>query len=621
MIKALMNIGKYLRKEQDDSKILESLLDTSNLSKVKHLLEIVIEDGIYKRIDHCEFSITEDSRKANSILYKKGSGNGKDFTPTSRLTYAKGFNYEKTYKKKLMMYFKDIEKISKDSDIDLVKIRDTLTENTDKILEDMQEIAEQNIIPTKDKDSVITLKIDGKNLISFEFFKNDIMKTFYEKASKLGDKKTYAKNKMCCLTHEVSEEVCGNANNFSFMTWDKYSFISGGFNPKNTWKNYPVSPKAYMNAELGKNYIEENLIFNFCDFYYYLIPKLYNYNESILKILNKLSSKDADKNLYMKSKNYQQLVKRDDRVFKIIKDEENQQLSFDYLFFVKINSAVRILLHLEDIKPRLIRKLYDAQSATNAYSLFKRVRDLEFVFNKGKNNEYTYKAVFTFDCIRKFFYKDNKKGDFDKQFLEIINKIFYSQNISYDFLLDRFVKEIQYTFRNNYNMTVCVTDAFLILHFLHELKILHRKENIDRDMNYYEENEVEQEFSAYFKEHGDFFNTPERLSAFLTGVYVQKLLNIQYRDRKASPFLKRLNGLKVRKDILRRIFTEAKNKYIEYDKSYYKKLETLTAKYMTDAGEFTDITNNDMSFYFATGMSLEKLFLKKEEEKKETDAE
>jgi CRISPR-associated protein Csh1 len=174
---------------------------------------------------------------------------------------------------------------------------------------------------------------------------------------------------------------------------------------------------------------------------------------------------------------------------------------------------------------------------------------------------------------------------------------------------------------------MAVSNSYLILYFLNALKILNyrRKNNMiyytDKDLGYTINDEsvrdVGSEFAKFFTEHNDFYDTPEKVTAFLVGVLSQKLINIQSKDRERAPFIKRLNGLKIREDILKRIFTEAKNKLLEYDKSYYKKLEALISRYSSDCGNFSSITNNELSFYFTSGMSLSGMFLKSEKNKEE----
>ncbi len=630
-----MEIGKDIIEKKGDSIIFESLLDTENLAKVGHLIEIDINDGEYTgKIYHSEFSL-DDKAKANSILYKKGPSNGADYSPTTRLTNSsKSFDYDKFYKK-FLHYFKDIPKWLTDTDKEFFKcLKNTLTNNEKAIIDDIDRaIKENGVLDSKEKNCVVSLRIDGKSVSEFEMFKKQLHKLIQDSAKKFDNKNVIGKNRMCCLTHEISDEVYGNANNFSFMTWDKWSFISGGFNKKEVWKNYPVSPDAYTFTEIGKRKVMQNLIYYFCGFQYAVIPKLTNSSDKIklVDVVEDLSrGNENEKDVYINKDNLYRLTRKEDRVFRKIEKEDNRLL-FDFMFYEASNNAFRILLYIDDIRPSLIKTLYKAQKEIQSYPMFHYVRDKEITYNKGKSNEYIYQAIFTFDAVRSFFYNRKDRGNFDKTFLELTGKIFNLRKIGYDLLLDRFVKDIQYNFRNGYGLLIPVTNAFLILYFLNHLKILNRiRKRKGEDMKYYNDEDlgytsdddskrdVGKEFAEFFNQHSDFYDTPEKVTAFLVGVLSQKLLNIQNIGRENKPpFLNRLNGLKLRENILKRIFTEAKNKLLEYNKSYYKRLEALISRYSADCGDFSRITNNELSFYFASGMSLAGLFIKYEKIKKE----
>ncbi|MFW5799677.1 MAG: TIGR02556 family CRISPR-associated protein [Spirochaetota bacterium] len=627
MIKALRDLGEELQEENKGKNlILKNILDIDSLKRIDNLLEILIENFEYKGVEYSQLSVSDNIDKAISILYKGGSGNSANFTPTTRLNYNKEYEYQKFYKK-FIQYFKSFEDNFKDIEVkkeeqELInKLKDTIKANKEQILKDIETALEKyDAVSKKNKDCIITLKIDAKNLKDFPFFTNSIMNTFFKKASTSSNKKSVGKDKTCCLSHQKSDNVYGNANNFTFMTWDKWSYISGGFDEKQVWKNYPVSPDSYMLVELGKREIERKMSFYFCGFRYYLIPKLVleksiekeQSNISLTGIIRKFSSSsEADQNIYNINK-MNKLVKKEDRVFRNI-SEINNNIIFNFMFYETINSAFRILLNIEDVPPTIIKKLYKAKKNIQNYSLFNRIDKLELPY--GKDN--IYKADFTFNILREnFFYNKKQKGNFDKTFLELVGKIFTQRPVDYYLLIDRFVKELQYLFRNDYGLLITVSNAFLTLFFLNELQILNRRKG--EYMKYYNDNEAEKEFEKFFEEHKEFYDKPEKIAAFLVGIYTQKLLNIQYTDKGGNrPFINRLNGLKIREDILKRIFTETKNKLLEYGKTYYTKLEALIGKYFSDCGDFSGIKNDELSFYFATGMSLAKLFLKSESKEKE----
>jgi len=105
---------------------------------------------------------------------------------------------------------------------------------------------------------------------------------------------------------------------------------------------------------------------------------------------------------------------------------------------------------------------------------------------------------------------------------------------------------------------------------------------------------------------------------FLEGILALKLLNIQFRDKNAKPFYSRLNGLKIDEKVARRLLPEMINKLEEYDKNYYKELEEAISYYFTQS-DFSKFTVDEMSYYFALGLSLGKHY-KKEDKEEETNA-
>ncbi|MCD6273233.1 MAG: hypothetical protein J7K30_10410, partial [Deltaproteobacteria bacterium] len=52
----------------------------------------------------------------------------------------------------------------------------------------------------------------------------------------------------------------------------------------------------------------------------------------------------------------------------------------------------------------------------------------------------------------------------------------------------------------------------------------------------------------------------------------------------------------------------------QYKKNYYRELETIISQYMTIGDKNWLITNDEISFYFTTGMNLADLFKTKKEE-------
>ena len=100
------------------------------------------------------------------------------------------------------------------------------------------------------------------------------------------------------------------------------------------------------------------------------------------------------------------------------------------------------------------------------------------------------------------------------------------------------------------------------------------------------------------------------------------LLNIQWMDKKATPFRTKLHGLKMNEALIKRLLPEIQNKLEEYEKNYYRDLESLISNHFVLAGVNWKEVDDELSFYFVLGMDMHKLFrnAKEEEQKIEREA-
>lgn len=114
-------------------------------------------------------------------------------------------------------------------------------------------------------------------------------------------------------------------------------------------------------------------------------------------------------------------------------------------------------------------------------------------------------------------------------------------------------------------------------------------------------------YADFFSEHRDFFDSSAKQCVFMVGVLTQLLMNIQLHEKGSAPFRKRLNGLKLNKDLVFRIFTEAREKLEQYGKNYYKELEEDISELFVNGG-MEKLSNDEISFFFTLGMTLYKKF-------------
>ncbi|HID38692.1 MAG TPA: hypothetical protein EYP36_04165 [Calditrichaeota bacterium] len=144
--------------------------------------------------------------------------------------------------------------------------------------------------------------------------------------------------------------------------------------------------------------------------------------------------------------------------------------------------------------------------------------------------------------------------------------------------------------------------AKIFIKFLYKLNLIEKDEHKM-------EIKMENKYEKYFQTHPEFYDADWKKAVFLIGVLVQHVMDIQWRDRKATPFRSRLNGLKINYRIVKRLLPESIEKLEQYKSNYYRKLEEVIARLM-ESGEpdLKQQSVDEISFYFAMGMNLNKQF-------------
>ncbi len=610
MIEAIKEIGEYSleksgrRLEYPTDIVIE---DPDSNGTYKHILGIRVNKN-EKGFEYAGIELEEYSKsKIKQYLYKQDAARGTDFTPTGRVT-----EIDKTFKNKILLWFTNITKENQivfiDDEIEFLKgLNYCLKSNTDAILSDLK--IKYNTLDKKDR-SIITLLIyspDKKYIGDFPVFRRILLENtsngYYQKYGK----ESKSTSRVCSVCRKKSEEVFGFVGTYEFYTVDKPGFVSGGFDQSLAWKNYPVCLNCALTLEEGKKYIFENSKFRFYGFDYYVIPKLLNQNkrDDIFRILEDFKGKDPK----FEKKYIRLLDANEEEILSKLAEKENF-FNNNLLIYQKDNSAFRILLYIEDILPSRLRTLFQAKEKVDKQSIFK-----DYILKDDRTMEFNFGNIFS-------FFPKSKEQDLSSYFLEITNKIFTNKKIDYSFLMWGIIKKIRREFQDETKPTKYLTlKGFQLLIYLNELELL---DNFNGGKNMNEKSitnllqgtnlQLEEKVNILFKEFPDFFNKDSKKAIFLEGVLTQYLLNIQYNDRKATPFRVKLQGLKLDEKHIKKLLPEIQNKLEEYGKNYYKNLEFLIGKYMVQSGEGWKMSNDEISFYFVLGMNLSNLFKSTTEE-------
>jgi CRISPR-associated protein Csh1 len=426
-----------------------------------------------------------------------------------------------------------------------------------------------------------TIEKQGKNAFTDFYYKYDI--------------ESKSNNKYCFYCHEIKNEVWGYASPFTFYTVDKESFVSGGFNQKFAWKNYPVCPDCAIKLKIGEKYVSSKLKFQFAGYNYLLIPQLLFFDKNQMKeLLNRLKGYS---NFSLVNMNLTKIDKIEEYIIRKL-GEENNFVNFDFMFYEINNSAFNIILLIQEIPPSRLKMLIEKRDEID--EKFKEF----FPSIKTKKEEIDFN--FHFGFIIDFFKGGKEDLDFKNNGLQILRNIFYLKPVSFYLLLDRFMAKIRKCFVNNeeFYLELAILKSFKILLYLEEIKILDRRKFI---MN---EEKPLNEFLSRFP----ILDEPTKRALFLEGILALKLLNIQFREKNSKPFYSRLNGLRIDEKIAKRLLPEMINKLEEYDKNhFYIELEEAISFYFSKS-DFSKFTVDEISYYFALGLSLGRYYKKEDKE-------
>jgi CRISPR-associated protein Csh1 len=617
MIGAIQRLGEYSLRNQNIS--IDKLDDTisilienpaSNESYKKVLkIKVNLDEGKYSGIEIDEY----DSLKLKKYLYRKGSPRGTDYSPTSRITEP-----EKTFLIKTLKWFQKEypeAKLVPNEINQLQEVCEVLENNRDKIVEELEKIyidvkkEKQNAILT------VELVIDNKKLLPGDIhgfkkiFLMNSTSTYYDKYSK-----TSKSSKNVCSVCGKQKEVYGFVSTYAFYTVDKPGMVSGGFNQSDAWKNYPVCEKCALILEQGKQWLEKYSSYNFYGFDYLLIPKplLDTYNDDIYESL-KYYQEDGTQ-VRVTGRYGALLDATQDEILPLLAEKENI-FHCNMLIYRASKSEFKILRYIEGIYPSDLKRLFDAKYSVDEKQFIKKT-NVPFWENRKKAGEKD--LEFDFGCFWYFLRDENQS----KYFLDIVYNVFKDKKINKQFLLNRVIKKIRENHVNGYNIEEPVMRGFSCLLYLEYLGLLkyNESEKMSKKIRtlFQTENSTRvQAAEKIFKEYPDFFKNDPEKAVFIVGVLSQLLMNIQYRERKATPFKAKLQGLRLDEKKVKSLLPEIQNKLEEYDSNYYRDLETLASEYFIQAQNDWRLSRDEISFYFALGMNLSKYFRTEKEEKED----
>lgn len=594
LLNAIYKLGKlYLEKEGLDE--IEVLLDSKNIGTVLsiNLIEDEVGNFTYESISQEDY----DEHKKRLYLYKKGSSNGANISPSSLIT-----DIEKTFNKKFLKWFKNNQ-----SNNDYFKrCYDFFEENTEKILNDLNEI--YNTVDVGKSNVLLTLKISKNNQYNYlgdiDLFKESFKKTSFEKFYKKGSKEI--KGESCCFLCEEHKTVYGlvsSAIGFTFSTPEKIGNVPGN-NILNQWKLLPICGDCAIYLVAGKNFIEKYLNFKEFGLSYYVIPNfLFDSKEGFNKLYAILKSFETEE-----SQNSKDEVSIESKLFRLVKKIDDV-VEFKFLFYESSNSAFNILAYVESVIPSWLSKLYNAQleianfdffNESNLKNIFGSKHTGNFIDLINKNEKF-YKC--NDDDWFKRIFKDFTFSFSKKIYIDLVVDIISNKKVDYKFLMSKIIDKIRSNWRNNenYALKMSVLKSLMLLILINKLNLIKGGNSMD----------VNSEFSLE-----SLLNSPDKKASFLLGVLTKRLLNIQYKELGSNPFYNKLWGLSLDQKKIKKLYPMVINKLREYNVAYLELEENISKNLINSEGNW-ELNRDETSYFFVLGFTMP--YFKKNNNEKEDD--
>lgn len=584
MIESIRQIGKW-QIEKTGKNDLEVLIKEPGFKEGGKIVAVKVN------LDKKEFQCIEledyDPSRAAMYLFRGGVSQGPNATPIAVIPYTRKGKSEaetkgnlieragKTFDGKIKKWFEKYAQhssLSKDETEFLGSIKDILEKNRHEIVEAITTLVAD--IPKK-QGRLLTVKIyhDKKWRYIGEY---DVFRKLLETAESARITAISQKDQNCSVCGKRRDLVSGDVSVFKFYTIDKPGFITGGFKEHNAWRNYPVCPTCKLELEEGRKFIESNLTYKFYGHQYFLIPKpistSFGSKNEIINILM-----DSNKNISLKERVKKKITNDDSEILEVL-SREHDFMTLDFLFLRREQSAERIELLIEDVFPSRIKRLFEAKDAVDT----------------------TTGGSFTFGNLRDFFLKSDemkRNYDLDKYFMDITDKIFRGVIVDFSFLLRFFMTRIRKEFVTEGYFLPIVKSAIMSMVFLENLCVVTFKEVDDMEKSI---------FDDMINRYGKSLNGPVKQGLVFLGALTQLLLNKQWRDRNAKPFMKQLKGLKMDQRDIMSLLPKVQNKLEEYDSFDKGKriIATEASTRLLEASSNWNLSVDEINFYFACGMNL-----------------
>jgi CRISPR-associated protein Cas8b/Csh1 subtype I-B len=488
------------------------------------------------------------------------------------------------------------------------------------------------------KRHLFTFKIDGKYFGDFpenkKLFIDDAYQKYYKGSS--------ATHKLCSVTNEIADEVWGRVDTLGFTVND-VAFSRNGFNDRDSYKMFPVSPEAVKILEGTKRIIitsDKSLTRNFYGMKYFVLPRFIFEDEELIKDTMSFFFRERPANEGMKEVG-ESLI-NGERYLKEIAEEPNQfkGVYFDLFFFEPNNAQFMIKLHLSDVIPSRIVNIFKAKATVEKrYEKLNRIK----INSKAQGEEKTiWNYHITFGGLLekkmppmygiKDYFSEKVKTNivFHPIFFEILEAVFQNQKLNRISVLTAFMHKITTAFKNTHeypeDLDRHVKATFTIYQFFNELQLFNptaMEEKPTQELELTEEGLLTPD--NFVSSHANYFTEkePAKKGAFYLGCMTTKMMEMQrkYYDMESNysaPIAKHLQSLNFGEQDLRKLFSKledykkyssrmttesGRNKLTKFD---FDDIEVLQLQAGMNLTNISDLPRVELSYAFTLGMTIQR---------------
>ncbi len=469
-----------------------------------------------------------------------------------------------------------------------LKILELLGYNAD--IEKIAEAIEQKLDELKSGGTLgknvpvlVVLKIDGEWPAENKRLRESFVESFLERLGSYGGKTIWKKHGICHGCGKETTVYGGVGILMKFYTVDKYGYAPQ-IDPRVAWKQYALCEDCIFDLERGKRAVDDFLTWNFYGKDFWLLPVSTTNLRNVIDRFRIFHQKTSGKTYKEEYEDFEDFL-----LYEASKQED--AYSYHFVFTERNNQAFRILLHIEEVLPSILRQYVSVKAETeNNFN--------DSIFDAVHLKK---KLTFNFFTSRNLKETPQKPGFSDEDFYMLVDKVFRRSFIDERYLISKAMSRISKdTLETGDQGEIpwwTVLETLLSLEFLLNWGVLKRRTGgIEMENLPYKE---------FFDSHGDFFNHPAKRGLVLLGALVQKFLRYQYDQRGSTPFIKVLKNLRLDQGDVKKLYVSLQNKMNEYGIGHkWPKLREGVSLSFIEAGDKWPLSPEEIGFYIAVGMAL-----------------